>query len=195
MICFQQFWCECNFNRCSMALLCTSTALQAGYTQIPVINTFWLGQTRAFTFWTWRSFTMLPSISCTLGGPSGCTSSKMLWCHCQVSFFCSLSWSASLLIVRTNVPGKTPQLYRHDLLSLTSKQSRRFSLTRIPERLVPRKFALTTKVPDTRGCVRCCVGRNPYNGYKYLCGAVPSTGIFLMQWYDPLNKFMLLKVI
>ena len=35
--------------------------------------------------------------------------------------------------------------------------------------------------------------RNPYNGYKYLCGATPQ-GIFLMQWYDPLNKFMLLKV-
>jgi [mitogen-activated protein kinase] kinase 5 len=91
--------------------------------------------------------------------------------------------------------GKTPQLYRHDLLALQSKHARRFSLTRIPERLVPRKFALTTKVPDTRGCTHCCVGRNPYNGYKYLCGAIPATGIFLMQWYDPLNKFMLLKVI
>ena len=40
---------------------------------------------------------------------------------------------------------------------------------------------------------KCCVGRNPYNGYKYLCGA-NSQGVFLMQWYDPLNKFMLLKV-
>ena len=37
------------------------------------------------------------------------------------------------------------------------------------------------------------MGRNPYNGYKYLCGA-NSQGVFLMQWYDPLNKFMLLKV-
>lgn len=93
------------------------------------------------------------------------------------------------------IAGKTPQLYRHDLLALHSKQSHRFSLhvNRIPERLVPRKFALTTKVPDTKGCTKCCVGRNPYNGYKYLCGAMP-TGIFLMQWYDPLNKFMLLKV-
>ncbi|KAF4523812.1 hypothetical protein B566_EDAN008047 [Ephemera danica] len=84
-------------------------------------------------------------------------------------------------------------IWIHDLLALQSKHARRFSLTRIPERLVPRKFALTTKVPDTRGCTRCCVGRNPYNGYKYLCGAVPATGIFLMQWYDPLNKFMLLR--
>ncbi|CAG5100847.1 Similar to MAP4K3: Mitogen-activated protein kinase kinase kinase kinase 3 (Homo sapiens) [Cotesia congregata] len=89
---------------------------------------------------------------------------------------------------------KTPQLYRHDLLAMQSKQTHRFSLhmNKIPERLVPRKFALTTKVPDTKGCSKCCVGRNPYNGYKYLSGATPA-GIFLMQWYDPLNKFMLLK--
>lgn len=65
-------------------------------------------------------------------------------------------------------------------------------MQRIPEKLVPRKFALTTKVPDTKQCSQCCVIRNPYNGYKYLCGRSPS-GIFLMQWYDPLNKFMLLK--
>ena len=56
-----------------------------------------------------------------------------------------------------------------------------------------RRFTPTTKVPDTKGCSKCCVGRNPYNGYKYLCGAFP-TGIILMQWYEPLNKFMLLKV-
>ncbi|ESO93497.1 hypothetical protein LOTGIDRAFT_178509 [Lottia gigantea] len=55
-----------------------------------------------------------------------------------------------------------------------------------------KKLQLTTKVPDTRGCMKCCVGRNPYNGYRYLCGSLP-TGIILMQWYEPLNKFMLLK--
>lgn len=62
--------------------------------------------------------------------------------------------------------GKTPQLYRHDLLAMQSKQTHRFSLhmNKIPERLVPRKFALTTRVPDTKGCTKCCVGRNPYNG-------------------------------
>ncbi|XP_014284835.1 mitogen-activated protein kinase kinase kinase kinase 5 isoform X5 [Halyomorpha halys] len=104
-------------------------------------------------------------------------------------------WLYVIKDVLMSLSGKTPQLYRHDLPALHGKQSlHRFSLhmNRIPERLVPRKFALTTRVPDTKGCIRCCVGRNPYNGYKYLCGAV-ANGIFLMQWYDPLNKFMLLK--
>ncbi|XP_043219948.1 mitogen-activated protein kinase kinase kinase kinase 5-like isoform X2 [Amphibalanus amphitrite] len=90
---------------------------------------------------------------------------------------------------------KSPCLYRHDLLALHSRQFNRFSLSvnRIPEKLVPRKFAMTTKVPDTKGCERCCVARNPYNGYNYLCGALPA-GLFIMQWYDPLNKFLLLKL-
>ncbi|XP_044008476.1 mitogen-activated protein kinase kinase kinase kinase 5 isoform X3 [Aphidius gifuensis] len=103
-------------------------------------------------------------------------------------------WMYVIKDVLMSLSGKTPQLYRHDLLAMQSKQTHRFSLhmNKIPERLVPRKFSLTTKVPDTKGCSKCCVGRNPYNGYKYLCGAMPA-GIFLMQWYDPLNKFMLLK--
>lgn len=95
--------------------------------------------------------------------------------------------------------GKTPSLFRHDLIGLhaNSKQSHRFTLsvnamTKIPEKFVPKKYSMTSKVPETKGCTKCCVGRNPYNGYKYLCGALPG-GVFLMQWYDPLNKFMLLK--
>ncbi|XP_055704960.1 mitogen-activated protein kinase kinase kinase kinase 3 isoform X5 [Phlebotomus papatasi] len=104
------------------------------------------------------------------------------------------TWLYVIKDVLMSLSGKSSQLYRHDLIALHSKQTHRFSLhmNRIPEKLVPRKFALTTKVPDTKGCTQCCVTRNPYNGYKYLCGAQPS-GIFLMQWYDPLNKFMLLK--
>ncbi|XP_055908323.1 mitogen-activated protein kinase kinase kinase kinase 5 isoform X2 [Eupeodes corollae] len=104
------------------------------------------------------------------------------------------TWLYVIKDVLMSLSGKSCQLYRHDLIALHSKQTHRFSLhmNKIPERLVPRKFALTTKVPDTKGCTQCCVTRNPYNGYKYLCGATPS-GIFLMQWYDPLNKFMLLK--
>ena len=95
--------------------------------------------------------------------------------------------------------GKTPSLFRHDLIGLhaNSKQSHRFTLsvnamTKIPEKFVPKKYSMTSKVPETKGTTKCCVGRNPYNGYKYLCGALPG-GVFLMQWYDPLNKFMLLK--
>lgn len=105
------------------------------------------------------------------------------------------TWMYVIKDVLMSMSGKSSQLYRHDLLALLqTKQTHRFSLhmNKIPERLVPRKFALTTKVPDTKGCIQCCVTRNPYNGYKYLCGSMAS-GIFLMQWYDPLNKFMLLK--
>ncbi|XP_021367349.1 mitogen-activated protein kinase kinase kinase kinase 3-like isoform X8 [Mizuhopecten yessoensis] len=104
------------------------------------------------------------------------------------------TWVYVIKDVLMSLSGKTPHLYRHDLMMLFSRQTTRFSLpmNKIPEKLVPRKFNPTTKVPDTRGCTRCCVGRNPYNGYKYLCGALHN-GIILMQWYEPLNKFMLLK--
>ena len=83
--------------------------------------------------------------------------------------------------------------------TLCSKQTDRLTISmnsmsaKIPSKLVPKKFTMTSKVTNTKGCSKCCVGRNPYNGFKYLCGATPH-GVFLMQWYDPLNKFMLLKV-
>lgn len=108
-------------------------------------------------------------------------------------------WMFVIKDVVMTLSGKTPSLYRHDLVGLhaNSKQNHRFTLsvnaiTKIPEKFVPKKYSMTTKVPDTKGCSKCAVGRNPYNGYKYLCGALPG-GVFLMQWYDPLNKFMLLK--
>ncbi|KOB65907.1 putative mitogen-activated protein kinase kinase kinase kinase 3 [Operophtera brumata] len=71
----------------------------------------------------------------------------------------------------TRVPDTRGEL--HELLALLSARGNK-SLRVLPPRLLPRRFALTTRVPDTRGCTVCAVGRNPYNGYKYLCGATPA---------------------
>jgi hypothetical protein len=49
------------------------------------------------------------------------------------------------------------------------------------------------KINNTRGCIRCCVGRNQFNGFIYLAGMLTNE-VFLMQYYDPLRKFMHLKV-
>jgi mitogen-activated protein kinase kinase kinase kinase 3/[mitogen-activated protein kinase] kinase 5 len=37
------------------------------------------------------------------------------------------------------------------------------------------------------------VGRNQFNGFIYLAGMLTNE-VFLMQYYDPLRKFMHLKV-
>lgn len=111
------------------------------------------------------------------------------------------TWMFVIKDVLMSMSGKTPHLYRHDIALMHSRtnQGHKFSaqvdsvINKIPERFVPWKLSATSKIADTKGCTRCCVGRNPYNGYKYLCGVTPN-GIFLMQWYNPLNKFMLLKV-
>ncbi|KAG7295160.1 hypothetical protein JYU34_022129 [Plutella xylostella] len=100
-------------------------------------------------------------------------------------------WLHVIKDVLMSLSGKTPSLYRHSLVALLAARKSR-TLLALPPRLLPRRHALSTRASDTRGCTRCAVARNPYNGYKYLCGATPS-GLFLMQWYDPLHKFMLLK--
>ncbi|XP_064484021.1 mitogen-activated protein kinase kinase kinase kinase 5-like isoform X2 [Ornithodoros turicata] len=109
------------------------------------------------------------------------------------------TWLFVIKNVLMSLSGKAQHLYRHDLVALHRGSGGGGSLrfAGIPERLVPERLFVrhtaSTKVCDTKGTMKCCVGRNPYNGYKYLCGAQPSR-VFLMQWYDPLGKFMLLKV-
>lgn len=112
------------------------------------------------------------------------------------------TWLYVIKDILMTLSGKTANLYRHDLVVLHSKTPLGNNklrdqvdqvINRIPEKFVPWKSSATMKIPNTKGCYNCCVARNPYNGYKYLAGASPA-GIFLMQWYNPLNKFMLLKV-
>lgn len=112
------------------------------------------------------------------------------------------TWLYVIKNILMTLSGKTANLYRHDLVLLHSKSplgNNRLRdqvdhvINRIPEKFVPWKNSASFKIPDTKASFNCCVARNPFNGYKYLAGASPA-GIFLMQWYNPLNKFMLLKV-
>ncbi|CAF4879323.1 unnamed protein product, partial [Rotaria sp. Silwood1] len=48
------------------------------------------------------------------------------------------------------------------------------------------------KINNTRGCIRCYVGRNQHNRFIYLAGMLINE-IFLIQYYDTLRKFMNLK--
>lgn len=47
----------------------------------------------------------------------------------------------------------------------------------------------TAKIPDSKGCLNCCISRNPFSDQRYLVAAVPR-GILLMQWYQPKHAFM-----
>ncbi|XP_019625628.1 PREDICTED: mitogen-activated protein kinase kinase kinase kinase 5-like isoform X6 [Branchiostoma belcheri] len=106
------------------------------------------------------------------------------------------TWMYVINNILLSVSGKTPHVYSHNLVGLHDRtHTLGFNIPthKLPDRIVPRKYAISTKLPDTKGCLRCCVVRNPYNGHKYLCTAVPN-GVVLYQWYEPMQKFMLVKL-
>ncbi|MBN3304731.1 M4K2 kinase, partial [Amia calva] len=110
------------------------------------------------------------------------------------------TWLYVMNSVLMSVSGKSSQLYSHSLAALFDQRKhqqkrpsqRAISTNRLTERIIPRKYAVSTKIPDTKGCQRCGVVRNPYTDSTFLCGVLQS-GLVLLLWYEPLQKFMQLK--
>ncbi|XP_068779716.1 mitogen-activated protein kinase kinase kinase kinase 2 isoform X2 [Struthio camelus] len=107
------------------------------------------------------------------------------------------AWLYCINNVLLSLAGKGPQLVAHDLPGLFEQRRQRpaplaLAAHRLPQRIRPRRFALSSKVPDTKGCQCCRVARNPRSGQTFLCAAVPA-GLILLQWYPPLRRFGLLK--
>ncbi|XP_068080469.1 mitogen-activated protein kinase kinase kinase kinase 3 isoform X7 [Danio rerio] len=99
-----------------------------------------------------------------------------------------------------SISGKACHLYSHSLSGLFehARQMQKLPVSipthKLPDKMIPRKFSVSNKIPETKGCQKCCVVRNPYTGHKYLCGAFQSS-IALFEWVETMQKFMLVKSI
>ncbi|KAK2874131.1 hypothetical protein Q8A67_021284 [Cirrhinus molitorella] len=99
-----------------------------------------------------------------------------------------------------SISGKACHLYSHSLVGLFehARQMQKLPVAipthKLPDKIIPRKFSVSTKIPETKGCQKCCVVRNPYTGHKYLCGAFQSS-VVLFEWVESMQKFMLVKSI
>uniref|UniRef100_A0A8C1DNI9 Mitogen-activated protein kinase kinase kinase kinase n=2 Tax=Cyprinus carpio TaxID=7962 RepID=A0A8C1DNI9_CYPCA len=99
-----------------------------------------------------------------------------------------------------SISGKASQLYSYNLTMLfeQARQMQKLPVAipthKFPDKIIPRKFTVFNKIPDTRGCQKCCVVRNPYTGHKYLCGAFQSS-VVLFEWVEAMQRFMLIKSI
>uniref|UniRef100_A0A8C8CXB1 Mitogen-activated protein kinase kinase kinase kinase n=1 Tax=Oncorhynchus tshawytscha TaxID=74940 RepID=A0A8C8CXB1_ONCTS len=103
------------------------------------------------------------------------------------------AWLYVMNNVLMSVSGKSSQLYSHSLMSLFEQRGHKqqkqshlsLSTNRLTERINP---SCSFSLPPSLSAA----ARNPYTDSTFLCGAVPS-GLVLLLWYDPMQKFMQLK--
>uniref|UniRef100_A0A673IU66 non-specific serine/threonine protein kinase n=1 Tax=Sinocyclocheilus rhinocerous TaxID=307959 RepID=A0A673IU66_9TELE len=110
------------------------------------------------------------------------------------------TWLYVMNNVLMSISGKSSHLYSHRLTALFEQRGHlqrkqghmSLGTNCFTERIIHRKFAVSVKIADTKGSRKCSVARNPYTDSTFLCAAVPS-GLVLLLWYEPLQKFMHLK--
>ncbi|KAL3318243.1 hypothetical protein Ciccas_003093 [Cichlidogyrus casuarinus] len=103
-------------------------------------------------------------------------------------------WLTVIKDTMMSLSGRGPCLYSHNLLLLMKNADtmNQRSTAIISNKLLPRRFQPTRKVPNSKGCYIANIIRNPGNGAKYLCAAIEKS-IVLMEWYNPQGTFIEIK--